>query len=192
MTSQGSRVGAVSMIAGLLVAVGAFVVLQAWTPPMFILEQLGATSERRPAPIEPRYALAVTSSSAGSTPLVTAADVVAARVRGGGDGSNTVELELAAAARERLAAHAAAHPADPLAIAVDGKPVASRPAAELRGPALVVPAGDPLPASPTELAGHFGGAPVPVPGYVLAAARLVPALIAGFVALALVRILTRR
>jgi hypothetical protein len=185
----------VSGVAGMLVAGAAFVVLQAWNPPMFILEQLGASGGRRPQPEEPRHQLAVRPESAAPTTasIVTEADVVAARVRPAApDGVTGVTLELGAAGRDRLAGHAKAYPTVVLAVAVDGAVIYTRPASALAAGPLELAAAPPLSSSANQIAARFGGAPVPVPSHLVQAARLVPALIAGFIALALVRLLTRR
>ena len=185
----------VSGVAGVLVAGAAFVVLQAWNPPMFILKQLGASDGRQPQPEEPRHKLAVRPEAASTTTaaIVTEADVVAARVRPApADGVAGVTLELGAAGRDRLAGHAKSHPTDVLAVAVDGAVIYTRPASALAAPTLDLAAAPPLSSSTNQIAARFGGAPVPVPSHLVQAARIVPALIAGFIALALVRLLTRR
>jgi len=182
------------MVAGLLAAGAAFAVLQAWQPPMFILEQLGATNQRQPHPEEPRHQLAIRPEPATAAAIVTEADVVAARIREApADGVAGVRLELSSAGHDRLASYAAAHAADALAVAVDGAVVYSQPAVDLaKAAAIDLPAREPLGSSASQIAARFGGAPVPPEGYLVQAARLVPALVAGFAVLALVRIITRR
>jgi hypothetical protein len=190
-----ARSWTVSGVAGVLVAVAAFVVLQAWTPPMFVLKQLGASDGRHPTPEEPRHKLEIRSQTApGPTPLATEADVVAARPTAAPpDGVAGVALELRPAARDRLAAHARSHPSDMLAIVVDGAVVTTRAASTVASTAMLdLAAAPPLSASANQIAARFGGAPIPVPSHLIQAARIVPALIAGFIVLALIALLTRR
>src|SRR5690348_5449132 len=99
-----ARTGVVSATLGVLVAIAAFVVLQFWQPPQMILGLLGSTPTRHPAPERPFHTLAVRPAAGGDV-LVTEADVVNARassVIAGGTGGAV--LELAPAARDRLAA----------------------------------------------------------------------------------------
>jgi hypothetical protein len=187
-----SKFGMVSAIAGVLVAAGVFVVLALkWTPPRFILDELGAPPARTPAPQNPRYKLAVRPdppTDAGA--IVTEADVSAARPQGA---EKRVELTLTADGVARLAEYAKGHANETLAIAVDEHVVATKRASEIGGVvALYIPVGEPLADNETTIAARFGGAPQAPPLWILVAAWLAPALVAGFIALALVRILTRR
>src|SRR5262245_27951161 len=185
--------GMISGVAGVLVAGGAFVALQAWTPPDFVLDVLDAKPSRHPTPRDPRHTLAVTPDPTGDS-IVTEADVVAARTRPeGADREPGVELDLGSEGRSRLASYASSHAGDKLAVKVDDKLVYTRAASAFSGATSIsLDATTPLENDNYELAARFGGALDPVDPYMLAAARLVPALLAGLVALAIVRIVTRR
>src|SRR5436853_7615605 len=98
-----ARPGMVSATMGVIVAVGAFIALQRWTPPAAILGLLDAAPARKPAPERPFHTLAVKPAGAGAA-IVTDADVANARTGGPSiDGVPTVGLELTADARDRLA-----------------------------------------------------------------------------------------
>jgi hypothetical protein len=193
-----ARSGLLSGAAGAIVFAGVFVLLQAWTPPDALLGLLDAKPGRSPMPESPAHTLAIRTEppAGGAAAIVTEKDVHAAHVRpaspGGVDG---VRLELTSAGRERLGTYAKSHPNETLAITVDGKVIATRPAASFAGDgarAIDLPAQDPLETHARTLSARFGGAPVPVPSWALQAARLVIAIAAGFVVLALVRLVTGR
>lgn len=184
----------VSATVGVIVAIGAFVALQMWTPPAVILGLLDAAPSRKPAPERPFHTLAV-KPSAGDA-IVTDADVANARTGGKSiDGAPAVELELTAAARDRLAAYAAAHGTDPITVAVDGTTIYTKPASTFTGDGartIPLPATSPLEDNSERLAARFGGALQPTPGYAKQAARLGIAIIAGLIVLFLVMLVTRR
>jgi hypothetical protein len=185
----------VSATVGVIVAIGAFVALQMWTPPAVILGLLDAAPSRKPAPERPFHTLAVKPAGAGDV-IVTDADV--ANARGGGPSINgvpTVGLELTPAARDRLAAYAAAHAADSIVVAVDGTTIYTRPASTFAGDGartIALPATSPLEDNSERLAARFGGALQPTPGYAKQAARLGVAIIAGLIVLFLVMLVVRR
>jgi hypothetical protein len=192
-----ARTGIISGVAGVLVAAGVFVVLQAWTPPNFLLDVLDAAPTRKPSPERPLHTLAVRPEPAtGAAAIVTETDVVNARPRPApADGPAGVTLELSGEAADRLAAYAKSHAHETLAVTVDNTLIYTKPAAGFTGDgarAIDLRAQSPLEDSNTRLAARFGGAYQPPPGYALAAARLAPALIAGLVVLFLIRLLTTR
>jgi hypothetical protein len=189
------RTNLISAIIGLVVAAGVFIAAQKWDPPDKMLALLDAAPSRRPGPERPFHTVAVRPEPAQGDPItMTEADVYAARARPAQDGAAGVVLELTASGRDKLAAFAGKHAADTIAVTVDGTAIYTKPGTAFTGDGaktIDLPSAPPL-EDPNRLAARFGGAPVPAPGYAIQAARLVPALIAGILVLALVRLLTKR
>jgi preprotein translocase subunit SecD len=265
------RFGWVSFVAGLIALGVVFVLLQAWAPPSFVLEQLGAPGGRSPPPESPRALLhvrearvatdwakqavvdaagdpaaqagAVTASDDAKDPALVAADrvalerfvtpyvashplpsdaelaygkasnnpprwrtyvlargaivgdtdITAARVlpKTEDSGSSSIEIQINADAKKRLAEHTTAHRGKPLAVVVDGNVMFATTIVEpITGGKMRVAVGTYDEAR--RMAGRLGGAPNEPPFYILQAARLAVALVAGLIVLGAVFLIIRR